>query len=184
MAEEIVNRIAESKLVTFNLEDFYPKGERVVFDISDWLLEGFVLREKDFREQHTIVLGTASVDIFTEVRNFYKSVLNESGTKYFHLSYEEAEMVKSSQNTILASRVALANVIFDACRELDIDYNKIRKIAFDRFEIIGPHMVEVPGPDGKRGFGGKCLPKDLKGFNSVFDSTVLKEIIDYNESIR
>jgi len=51
MAEEIVNRIAESKLVTFNLEDFYPKGQRVVFDISDWLLEGFVLREKDFREQ-------------------------------------------------------------------------------------------------------------------------------------
>ena len=51
MAEEIVNRVAESKLVTFNLEDFYPRGERIVFDISDWLLEGFVLREKDFREQ-------------------------------------------------------------------------------------------------------------------------------------
>ncbi|WP_026914725.1 DUF2480 family protein [Christiangramia portivictoriae] len=51
MAEEIVNRVAESKLVTFNLEDFYPRGERIVFDISDWLLEGLVLREKDFREQ-------------------------------------------------------------------------------------------------------------------------------------
>ncbi|NJW55480.1 DUF2480 family protein, partial [Salinimicrobium oceani] len=50
MAEEIINRVANSKLVTFNLEDLYPQGERVLFDIKDWLLEGFVLREKDFRE--------------------------------------------------------------------------------------------------------------------------------------
>jgi hypothetical protein len=49
MAEEIVNRVANSKLVTFNLEDYYPQGERVLFDIKDWLLEGVVLREKDFR---------------------------------------------------------------------------------------------------------------------------------------
>lgn len=50
MAEEIINRIANSKLVTVDLEDYYPSGRRVQFDIKDWLLEGFVLREKDFRE--------------------------------------------------------------------------------------------------------------------------------------
>lgn len=50
MSTEIVNRVANSKLVTFDLEDHYPQGERVLFDIKDWLLEGFVLREKDFRE--------------------------------------------------------------------------------------------------------------------------------------
>lgn len=50
MAEEIINRVANSKLVTINLEEFYPAGERVVLDIKDWLLEGIVLREKDFRE--------------------------------------------------------------------------------------------------------------------------------------
>ncbi len=49
--EEIINRVANSKLVTFNLEDLYPKGERVAFDISKWLLEGIVLRENDFREK-------------------------------------------------------------------------------------------------------------------------------------
>ncbi len=49
MAEEIVNKVAESKLVTFNLEDHYPEGERLVFDLSEWLHEGFVLREKEFR---------------------------------------------------------------------------------------------------------------------------------------
>ena len=53
MAEEIVNRVANSKLVVVDLEDYYPKGKRVVFDIKDWLFEGFVLREKEFRTQTT-----------------------------------------------------------------------------------------------------------------------------------
>ncbi len=51
MEKEIVNRVAQSKLVTFDLEDYYPEGERILLDIKDWLYEGFVLREKDFREQ-------------------------------------------------------------------------------------------------------------------------------------
>ena len=51
MKGEIINRVANSKLVTIDLEDYYPKGERVLFDIKDWLFEGLVLREKDFRQQ-------------------------------------------------------------------------------------------------------------------------------------
>lgn len=49
MDKEIVNRVAQSKLVTFNLEDYYPEGKRVQFDIKDWLYEGFILKEKEFR---------------------------------------------------------------------------------------------------------------------------------------
>lgn len=51
VSEEIINRVANSKLVTIDLEDYYPKGERILFDISKWLSEGIVLREKDFREK-------------------------------------------------------------------------------------------------------------------------------------
>lgn len=51
MAEEIINRVANSKLIVVDLEDYYPPGKRIVFDIKDWLFEGFVLREKDFRQQ-------------------------------------------------------------------------------------------------------------------------------------
>lgn len=53
MKDDIINRVANSKLVTLDLEDYYPKGTRVLFDIKDWLFEGFVLREKDFRAQVT-----------------------------------------------------------------------------------------------------------------------------------
>ncbi|MHA7829897.1 MAG: DUF2480 family protein [Flagellimonas sp.] len=55
MEKEIINRVAQSKLITFNLEDYYPKGERKVLDIKDWLYEDFILREKEFRahvEEH------------------------------------------------------------------------------------------------------------------------------------
>ncbi|MET4082316.1 hypothetical protein ABIB40_002274 [Pedobacter sp. UYP30] len=48
--ENIVNKVANSGLVTLNLEDFYYKGERVVYDIKDNLFQGLMLREKDFRE--------------------------------------------------------------------------------------------------------------------------------------
>ncbi len=50
MEKEIVNRVAQSKLVTFDLEELYPEGRRVVLDIKDWLYEGFILREKEFRK--------------------------------------------------------------------------------------------------------------------------------------
>ena len=48
--QEIVNRVANSALQVFDLEDYYPEGERLSLDISQWLWEGFVLREKEFRE--------------------------------------------------------------------------------------------------------------------------------------
>ena len=48
--EEIVNKVAASKLEIFDLEDYYPAGKRISLDISQWLAEGFLLREKDFRE--------------------------------------------------------------------------------------------------------------------------------------
>ncbi|WP_418264388.1 DUF2480 family protein [Flavobacterium faecale] len=48
--DEIINKVAESKLEVFDLEDYYPKGIRTQIDISQWLIEGFLLKEKDFRE--------------------------------------------------------------------------------------------------------------------------------------
>jgi hypothetical protein len=48
--EEIINKVANSSLEVFDLEDYYPKGIRTQIDISVWLLEGFLLKEKDFRE--------------------------------------------------------------------------------------------------------------------------------------
>ena len=47
--EEIVNKVAASGLVTINLEEFYPAGDRVSIDLAEQLWQGLALREKDFR---------------------------------------------------------------------------------------------------------------------------------------
>lgn len=51
MENEIINRVANSKLVVVDLEDYYPKGQRTVLDIKNWLFQELVLREKDFRNE-------------------------------------------------------------------------------------------------------------------------------------
>lgn len=49
MSAEIVNRVANSQLKTIDLEDYYPKGERVSIDIKNWLFHELILKEADFR---------------------------------------------------------------------------------------------------------------------------------------
>lgn len=47
--DEIVNKVAQSGLITFNLEDLYDTSEVIAFDMKDHLFQGLILREKDFR---------------------------------------------------------------------------------------------------------------------------------------
>lgn len=51
MQPEIINRVANSSLHIFDLEDYFPKNEIVFFDMKHWLFEEIVLKEKDFREK-------------------------------------------------------------------------------------------------------------------------------------
>ena len=72
MADEIINKVSNSKLITIDLEELYPEGERVLFDIKDWLFDQIILKEKDFRAsvkshdwsryENTYVALTCSVD--------------------------------------------------------------------------------------------------------------------------
>ena len=50
MEKEIINKVALSGIITIDLEEFYPQGERVLFDIKEHLFQGLILKEKDFRE--------------------------------------------------------------------------------------------------------------------------------------
>lgn len=49
--DEIKNKVADSGLVNFDLSELIPKGNRIGIDLKDFLFEGFVLREKDYRAQ-------------------------------------------------------------------------------------------------------------------------------------
>ena len=58
---EFVNKVAESGIVTLNLEAYYPRDEIAVFDMKDYLFMGLILKEKDFRE----ALKIADLSLFT-----------------------------------------------------------------------------------------------------------------------
>jgi len=50
MEEQIINKVAKSPLITIDLEDYFEKGDKAVYDIADQLFQGLILREKDFRQ--------------------------------------------------------------------------------------------------------------------------------------
>ena len=50
MEEMLINKVAESGIITLNLEDYYPKEEVALFDLKEYLFMGLILKEKDFRE--------------------------------------------------------------------------------------------------------------------------------------
>jgi hypothetical protein len=50
MEQEIINKVSNSSLITFDLEEYYQPGERALIDIKAQLYEGLILKEKDFRE--------------------------------------------------------------------------------------------------------------------------------------
>ena len=50
MSGPIINKVANSPLVTIDLEDYKTEGSRIFIDVSQWLEDGFLLREKPFRD--------------------------------------------------------------------------------------------------------------------------------------
>jgi len=63
-------------------------------------------------------------------------------------------------------KVAVANEFAEICNRLDIDYTAIQNMLEDDPAVGGTHW-QCPGPDGRVGFGGKCLPKDLTHMKSL-----------------
>jgi hypothetical protein len=69
MSDVIINKVAESGIITINLEDYYPKEEIVVFDLKSWLFKDLILKEKDFRD-------ALKVADWEQYRNKYVALTN------------------------------------------------------------------------------------------------------------
>ena len=116
MKDEIINRVANSKLITVNLEDYYPKGERVLFDIKDWLYEGFVLREKDFRNQVSEFDWSKYQDSYVALTCSSDAII--PGWAYILLSIH---LQPYSEKTIIGNLEALETAIYqDVLNTLDV----------------------------------------------------------------
>ena len=78
---------------------------------------------------------------------------------YIFTNYKTAEMIKYAANTALATQIIMANELYKICENLKIDYEDVKNILLLDERIA--RNINVPGPDGDFGFGGKCFPKDV-----------------------
>ena len=99
-------------------------------------------------------------------------------------SVKEAALMKISRNAMLAAKVAQFNMLYDLCTEHKCSYELI-KTFFKHDGTLGDTHMDVPGHDNGRGFGGKCLPKDTKHYESMFkEDNMYTALLDYNDTFK
>jgi len=151
------------------------------------------LREKhaneDFMNSEMIIFG-GDKDIATQVSKFYLDHSRCKTTQHIFLGISSASLVKYSINSFLATKVLFFNEMHDVFNKLknNDDWKTfIETVSLDK--RIGDSHMNVPGHDGKKGFGGACFPKDtsalLKYAQDIgVDLDVLKIAINKNNKIR
>ena len=137
----------------------------------------------DFKNQTRIIIGGSGAK---KVKQMFRKpfpkipiVITKSDT---------AEMVKYFINCFLSTKVTFANQMYDLCEASGVDYDKVCEYALLDQRIGGSHLA-VPGPDGDRGFGGHCFPKDLGAmihFADLFgtSSEFLRQVSSSNHKYR
>jgi nucleotide sugar dehydrogenase len=123
----------------------------------------------DFLNQSRIVLGSKDGENLQKVKDLYSHRFSSS--YFIETTYETAELIKYFNNLFFAVKVSFMNEMrLVADKLLDVQWDKAVE-GFVSDGRVGDSHLQVPGPDGKRGFGGSCFPKDINAF------------IDYSKSI-
>lgn len=147
---------------------------------------------EDFINPPYIVLGEAGncrEDVaFMEA--FYRDYTKcNSYAPIVKTTAKTASFIKYTTNTFLASKVIFFNQLYDLyCASGEEDWNKmIQTLTYDK--RMGNSHMNVPGPDGKFGFGGACFPKDVAAFITYAEKhgkelSVLEEVSRTNAEIR
>jgi len=118
---------------------------------------------KDYENQNRIILGGPK-DETLQLNSIFSKVFPTA--KIINTNSTDAEMVKYTTNSFLAMKVSFANEIYQICKKVNADYDKVIEstIQDDR---LGTSHWKVPGPDGDFGYGGHCFPKDINALISV-----------------
>jgi UDPglucose 6-dehydrogenase len=140
---------------------------------------------EDFKNQTRIILGGPR-PYTTQVKTMFRKAFPH--IPIIKTGYKTAEMVKYFINNFLSTKVSFANEMYEICKSLDIDYDKVTEYAlYD--QRIGRSHLAVPGPDGDFGYGGHCFPKDLDAmiymaFSLGLEPTILQATKQKNNKIR
>ena len=124
----------------------------------------------DFLTQARIVLGGS--------KRLTKRVAKIFEERFMHTYIIEtdtitAEMIKYMNNIFFASKVSIMNEMKMMCDAVGADW-KQALAGFAADQRVGDSHLNVPGPDGKMGFGGSCFPKDINAFISYANELGVK----------
>jgi len=157
-----------------------PEGKRVVYN-PEFLREATAVADIITPSMH--IFG-GNPEYTEKAEKFFTDYSLCKSAPAYHMSLADASFVKYGINTFLASKVLWFNQFYDVIQKNGGNFGQIaRAIATD--ERIGPSHMMVPGPDGKRGFGGACFPKDTAAFlNFAEEFSVLREVIERNNEYR
>lgn len=93
----------------------------------------------------------------------------------------DAETLKHAINSYYGMKVVFFNELYDGCRKIGADYETVREIMMQDPRISQSHSVIWH--KGYRGFGGKCLPKDLAALNKIIKSPLLTMVEEINSKL-
>jgi UDPglucose 6-dehydrogenase len=144
---------------------------------------------EDFHNQKHVVLGKGPNCTVTDMKpliEFYSA--NYPLAEISKCSSLESESMKIMCNSFYASKIMIFNEYYALCQKNNSDYNKITELMLKN-GWINPMHVQVPGPDGKLGYGGSCFPKDTQALSHYMKSLtisnkVLEGVIEGNEKVR
>jgi len=134
---------------------------------------------KDYENQTRIILGGPRPTT-TEVKTLFSKVFPKS--HIIKTDSAHAEMVKYLTNSFLATKVSFANEMYQICKAVGVDYDKVIEYS-TQDERLGNSHWNVPGHDGDFGYGGHCLPKDVKALiTAAVDLDILPEMLIATDS--
>lgn len=144
---------------------------------------------EDFINPPMILFGGNKKDC-ERLSNFYAEYTKCKTQKHVSLDIKTASLIKYSINSFLATKVIFFNELKNIFDELDSQEtweNFIEILSLDT--RIGKSHMQVPGPDGKKGFGGACFPKDTNALHDYSmgigkEFKLLKKAISVNNAIR
>jgi UDPglucose 6-dehydrogenase len=144
------------------------KNLRLVFN-PEFLTERNALF--DFLSQQRFILGgedknTTAVEELIQAR-FGKTVA------IIKTDFETAELIKYMCNTFFATKISFLNEMFLIAKACNADWDVARE-GFIRDGRVGTSHTNVPGHDGKAGFGGHCFPKDIQALISFSNQLGIK----------
>ncbi len=120
----------------------------------------------DFLNQARIVLG-GNREHTERVAELYR--VRFKNCNIMHMDHKTAEFIKYFNNVFFSVKVAFANEMKLVCQSAGVDWD-LALAGFAADGRVGDSHLNVPGPDGKWGFGGSCFPKDINAFISFADS--------------